>query len=170
MLRSRFPMHMVVAVANNGTIGNEAALPWRLSSDLQRFKRLTMGHALIMGRKTYESIGKLLPGRSTIILSRSQDYRIDGATVTSSLSSALAGLPTGVIPFVVGGAEVYRLAWPYVGQLHLTRVLADVPGDTHLDPFDLRDFEQVEHEHVPSDARNDLPSDYQRWIRIAPPC
>jgi len=156
---------MVVAVARNGVIGNGGALPWRLSVDLQRFKRLTMGHTLLMGRKTYESIGKLLPGRSTVLLSRNPEYRVPGARVVPNIEAALSGLPQDQVPFVVGGAEVYRLAWPLVGYLHLTQVLADVPGDTRLEPLDLKGFDRIEQEMVPADPRNEWPSVYELWVR-----
>lgn len=159
------PLQMVVAVARNGTIGDRDALPWRLSSDLQRFKRLTMGHALLMGRKTYESIGRLLPGRQTIILSRSPSYRIPGAITATSIDEALGSLSPGTIPFVVGGAEIYRHCWPRVGHLHITHVLADVPGDTQLAPLALEAFSRIEHEHVPSDEKNDWPSIYEHWVK-----
>lgn len=158
-------LHLVVAMARNGTIGHRDTLPWRLSSDLQRFKRLTMGHALLMGRKTYESIGKPLPGRQTILLSRQPDYRAAGARVVDSIDAALALLPDSILPFVVGGAEIYRLALPRMRSLHLTRVLADVPGDTRLDPFPLHGFHLVETETVPSDDRNDWPTLYEHWLR-----
>lgn len=156
---------MVVAVARNGTIGDLDTLPWRLSSDLQRFKRLTLGHALVMGRKTYESIGRLLPGRQTIILSRSQSYHVPGAITATSIDDALGGLPPGMIPFVVGGAEIYRHCWPRVSHLHRTLVLADVLGDTQLAPFALDAFTRIEHEYVPSDEKNDWPSIYEHWVK-----
>jgi dihydrofolate reductase len=156
---------MVVAVADNHVIGQADSLPWKLSSDLQRFKRLTMGHALLMGRRTYESIGRLLPGRTTIILSRQSNYSVPGALVAPNLDEALKCLPTGVTPFVVGGAEIYRSAWPRVGVLHVTRVRAQVPGDTRLDPLLLDAFHRVELEHTPADAKNDWPTDYECWIR-----
>lgn len=152
-------------MARNGTIGHRDALPWRLSSDLQRFKRLTMGHALLMGRKTYESIGKPLPGRQTIILSRQPDYQVPGVRVVNSIDAALESLSESTLPFVVGGAEIYRLALPCMQSLHLTRVLADVPGDTRLDPFPLHGFHLAETEYIPSDDRNDWPSLYEHWIR-----
>jgi len=159
------PLQMVVAVARNGTIGDRDALPWRLSSDLQRFKRLTMGHALLMGRKTYESIGRLLPGRQTIILSRSSSYRVPGAFTATTIDDALALIPSGIIPFVVGGAEIYRHCWPRVGHLHITHVMADVSGDTQLAPLALEGFTRIEQEYVPSDEKNDWPSTYEHWVK-----
>lgn len=162
---SDHPFQMVVASANNGTIGNKDALPWRLSRDLQRFKRLTMGHLLVMGRRTYESIGRPLPGRTTVVLTRNPEYRGDGILVATQLDQVLKHLQPGQIPFVVGGAEVYRWAWPRIGVLHWTRVLASVAGDTQLAPLDLHDFKRVTWEHVPADEKNDWPSDYECWVR-----
>ncbi|MFM8398345.1 MAG: dihydrofolate reductase [Pirellula sp.] len=156
---------MVVAMARNGTIGIEDRLPWKLRSDLMRFKRLTMGHSLLMGRKTYESIGRLLPGRKTIILTRQTDYRIEGAAVVHSLEQACEETPAGQRLYVVGGAEIYRLCMPWVEQIHLTRVLADIAGDTVLDALDLHDFSMLESEFVPSDSSNDWPSQYELYER-----
>ncbi|MFN7731258.1 MAG: dihydrofolate reductase [Pirellula sp.] len=161
-------LEMIVARARNGTIGDRDALPWKLHADLQRFKRLTMGHAILMGRKTYESIGRLLPGRQTIILSRRGDWQVPGACVVPSLEAALAIVPPPSIPFVVGGAEIYRLAWPSMRAVHITHVLADVPGDTVLPPLSMEGFRCVESECVGADERNDWPTRYERWMRVDP--
>jgi len=158
-------MSLVVARARNGTIGVEDRLPWKLRSDLMRFKRLTMGHTLLMGRKTYESIGRLLPGRTTMILTRQDDYRVQGATIVHSVEQACAQLPIGQTLFVVGGAEIYRLCLPYVDQIHLTRVLADIVGDTVLEEFPLSVFSLLESEFVPSDLHNEWPSRYEHYER-----
>ncbi|MCY2975892.1 MAG: dihydrofolate reductase [Planctomycetota bacterium] len=150
---NRFPATIVVAVARNGVIGRDNSLPWKLSSDLQRFKRLTMGHALIMGRKTYESIGRPLPGRTTIVLSRSakslqsaQDQKeLEAPTKAASqgpatpkllycehFEEAIDKLPQGTHPFVVGGSEIYKLTLPLVNRIWITRILADVAGDAYM--------------------------------------
>ena len=156
---------MVVAIARNGVIGDGTALPWKLSADLQRFKRLTMGNTLVMGRKTFDSIGKPLPGRTTIVLTRNPNWHFPGVLVAKDLDDALRSLPAGQIPYVVGGAEIYRIAWPYVSHLHWTRVLADAKGDTQLAPFELKSFRCVESELVPADAKNEWPSLYELWVR-----
>lgn len=163
-----FPLHMVVAVADNHVMGLSDGLPWRLSHDLQRFKRLTIGHTMLMGRRTFDSIGRVLPGRTTIVLTRQPGYEATGAWVANGIEAALERLPANTIPFVVGGAEIYRAAWPHVGAVHITRVRAQVPGDTYLDPIDLSEFRRVELEHVPADAKNDWPSDYEFWVRQEP--
>jgi dihydrofolate reductase len=162
-----FPLHMVVAVADNHVMGLGNSLPWKLSTDLQRFKKLTMGHAMLMGRRTFDSIGRVLPGRTTIVLTKQTDYTASGATVAHGIEAALGMIPCGIVPFVVGGAEIYRAAWPRVGVLHITRVRADVPGDTFLEPLDLSHFRRIEVEHVPADLKNDWPSDYECWVRQA---
>jgi dihydrofolate reductase len=158
-------MSLVVALARDGTIGIQDRLPWKLRSDLMRFKRLTLGHTLLMGRKTYQSIGRVLPGRTTMILTRQSDYRVAGATVVQSVKQAWEQLSAGQQLFVVGGAEVYRLCMPFVDQIHRTRVLADVVGDTVLDELDLRGFSLVESQFVPSDLHNQWPSYYEHFER-----
>ena len=158
-------LSLVVAMARNGTIGIEDRLPWKLRCDLMRFKRLTMGNTLLMGRKTYQSIGRLLPGRTTMILTRQADYSVAGALIVHSIQEALAQLPAGQRLFVVGGAEVYRLCMPYVDEVHLTRVLADIDGDTVLEELDLQGFSLLASEFVPSDLHNQWPSRYEHYQR-----
>jgi len=153
----------VVAVARNGTIGRNNSLPWKLRTDLQRFKRLTMGHCLLMGRKTYQSIGKPLPGRQTIVLSRQKGLAIPGVEFVGSLAEAMQTVPEGKIGFVVGGAEVYRLAMPMVRDLYFTCVLADIAGDASFDPFDLTGYDCIEQEYVPADQWNDWPTEFRHW-------
>ncbi|MFM7738727.1 MAG: dihydrofolate reductase, partial [Planctomycetota bacterium] len=116
------PLSLIVAASDNDVIGREGQLPWRLSADLRRFKRLTMGHHLIMGRKTFESIGRPLPGRTTIVLSRQRDYAPAGVVVAHSPEEVLKLVAADSEPFVVGGAEIYRLLLPWVGKIYLTRV------------------------------------------------
>ncbi len=155
----------VVAVAKNGTIGRGNTLPWRLRSDLQRFKRLTMGHSIIMGRKTFESIGKPLPGRQTIVLTRQNDTTIEGVEIANSIADAVALVPNDSTPFVVGGADIYRVAMPMVTNLYLTRVLADIDGDSYFGPWDESDFECLERSFVPADAFNEWPSEFLHFVR-----
>lgn len=160
-----FPLHMVVAVADNHVMGLADGLPWKLSRDLQRFKRLTMGHAMLMGRRTFDSIGRVLPGRTTIVLSRQEGYTIEAGFVASSIDTALSLIPSSMLPFVVGGAEIYKASWARVGVLHVTRVRARIAGDTLLEPLALEDFRRIELEHAPADPKNDWPTDYECWVR-----
>lgn len=152
----------VVAMANNGTIGREGALPWHLRADLQLFRRLTMGHALLMGRKTYESIGKPLPGRDTFVLTKQANLEIPGVKTVRSVEESYGFLGTKTL-FVVGGAEIYRQLLPMCQVVHLTRVLAEPHGDAKLDPIDLRQYRCTEQMYLPANADNDWPSVYQRW-------
>jgi dihydrofolate reductase len=127
---------LVVAVAENGVIGRGNALPWRLPTDLQHFRRLTLGKPVVMGRNTFESIGRPLPGRSNIVISRRPDYAADGVQVVPDLDRALAlaediALIDGVDELlVIGGEQVYRAALPRAQRLYLTQVHAEVDGDT----------------------------------------
>jgi len=158
-------LNAVVAVAQNGVIGRGNALPWKLRSDLQRFKRITMGHALIMGRKTYESIGKPLPGRQTIVLSRSQGTHFEGVDVATNLDQALEMVQKDTQAFVVGGAEIYRLAMPRITHLYLTRILADVDGDAFMDSIDETQFSCVDRTFLQKDEHNEWPTEFLHLVR-----
>lgn len=131
-------------------IGKENKLPWHIREDLQRFKRLTLGHAVIMGRKTYESIGKPLPGRLNVVISRNKNYEAEGCTIVTSLAEAIEKAETnktGEI-FVLGGGEIYAQALGLVSKLHLTVVDADIEGDAFFP--DYSDFKTVvsEEKHL----------------------
>lgn len=123
---------LIVAVSRNGVIGNEGKLPWRLPADLKRFKQLTMGHPILMGRKTFESIGKPLPGRTNIVITRQKDFQACGATVAHSLEEALQMCENEAEVFVIGGAEIYKQALPLADHIYLTRIGQDFQGDTYL--------------------------------------
>lgn len=158
---------IVVAVANNGVIGLDNQLPWRLKSDLQRFKKLTMGHALIMGRKTFDSIGRLLPGRQTIIVTRNPELRIENALMASSLQDAIAKTPEGMDCFVIGGAEIFRQAMPHAQKMLVTRVLAAVEGDTYFEDWDRTEWELKQSSHYPATNDDDWPTNFEVWDRRA---
>ncbi len=137
----------IVAMSKNWVIGREGALPWRLSEDLKRFKSLTMGHPIIMGRKTFESIGKVLPGRQNIVISRQEGFQIEGATVVPSLERALeVGRAQGQEVFIVGGGEIYRLALPLIQKLYLTLVSATIEGDAFFPVFDWNEWVELNRE------------------------
>ena len=125
---------LVVAVASNGVIGADGALPWHIPADLRRFKALTMGKPMVMGRKTFESLPGLLPGRRHIVLTRDAGWRADGAEVAPSLDAALAMAGDGPVA-VIGGAEIFALALPRAARIELTEVHADVAGDTTMPPL-----------------------------------
>jgi dihydrofolate reductase len=149
----------LVAMADNGVIGRDNALPWHLPDDLKRFKALTMGHALLMGRRTYDSIGKSLPGRRNLVLTRNRQWCAPGCEPVGTVAQAQE-LARGSTLFVIGGAEVFALCWPIVGRLELTEVHADVAGDTKLTGFDRRDWREVGRERHAADERHAWPFDF----------
>lgn len=156
---------LIVAVAENGIIGRGGQLPWRLSADLQRFKQLTMGHTIIMGRRTWESIGRALPGRNMVVVTRQPDYRVDvaGVAMAASLTEAIefARAAGDDEAFVIGGAELYREALAKAQRLYYTRVLADVEGDTRFPTINWDEWRRIESTKHPPDAKNDYPCEFE---------
>ena len=142
-------------MARNYVIGKDNKLPWRLSIDLKRFRALTMGHHIVMGRKTFESIGRLLPGRKTVIVSRNPRYRIEGASVVASVDAAINACGDDAEIFFIGGAELYRQVLDRVERLYLTEVEADVDGDAHFPPFNRRDWIEISREAFPANELNE---------------
>ncbi|RLA56311.1 MAG: dihydrofolate reductase [Gammaproteobacteria bacterium] len=151
---------VIVAAAENGVIGSNNALPWHLPQDLRYFKRVTMGKPIVMGRKTFESIGRPLPGRTNIVITRNPDFRAEGVRVVASLDEALrlAGdiaVIDGVRELVViGGAEIYRAAIPRADRLYITEVHASVQGDALLPPIDWGRWREVGREHHGASDQN----------------
>jgi dihydrofolate reductase len=141
----------IVAMASNRVIGAGNQLPWRLSADLARFKKLTMGHTLVMGRKTYESIGRPLPGRTFVVVTRQQDYAPQGVTVAHSVDEALAlaGARGDDEVFIAGGADLYAQTVDRWNRLYLTRIAREFPGDTYFPEVDLSGWRLVEDEQHP---------------------
>ena len=160
---------IIVAVAENGIIGRRGKLPWRLSADLQRFKRLTMGHTIIMGRRTWESIGRALPGRRSVVVTRQQDYVIDVAAVakSASLEAAieLAKAAGDDEAFIIGGAELYHAALALANRLHYTRVRAEIDGDTTFPNISWDDWRLVESAEHPADDKNEFPCAFEVYER-----
>lgn len=154
----------IVAMADNGVIGLDNGLPWHLPDDLKRFKSLTMGHAVIMGRKTWESIGKALPGRQNIVLTRNRGWRATGceAAATPAEALTLAGEAT---PFVIGGAEIFSVFWPVVARLELTEVHAAPAGDVRLAGFDRRAWREIFREERAADERHASPFSFVALVR-----
>lgn len=150
---------LVLARARNGVIGNRGALPWHLPDDLKRFKRMTVGKPVIMGRKTFESIGKPLPGRQNIVLTRDPDWRAEGVSVVANLAEAIAA--AGLDPraraegiMVIGGAQIYAEALPSATRIELTEVDAEPEGDTVMPAFDPARWQETAREtHAPADGR-----------------
>lgn len=129
-------LSLIVAHANNNVIGYQNQLPWHLPEDLKRFKQLTMGHHIIMGRKTYASLGRLLPGRTSVIVTRDPSFAVEGAKVAHSLPEAIVACADDDEPFLIGGAELYQAGLPYVTRLYITRVDMEVTGDAFFPPLD----------------------------------
>ena len=153
---SALPLTIVVAVAENGVIGRDNALPWRLRGDLRRFRAITWGKPMIVGRRNWDAIGRPLPGRETVVLSRQHGFSPDGARAASDWEEAkhvateLAGMLGADEIIVAGGAEIYRLALPETSRLRITRVHARPPGDVVLPPVDEAAFEEVFRETHPA--------------------
>ena len=137
---------ILVAMASNRTIGINNKLPWRCPEDLKHFKALTMGHHLIMGRKTFDSIGKPLPGRTTVVVSRNHELKIAGCIMAHSLEQAIAACIGDSEIFVVGGAELYAQAMPLMGTLYITEIQKEVEGDAHFPEFKRDEWQEVSRE------------------------
>lgn len=159
------PLAIVVAAAENGVIGKDGGLPWHLPDELRHFKKLTLGHTLVMGRKTWESIGRPLPGRRSLVLSRQPGYQAAGAEVLPDFA-ALAGLELAAPPvFVIGGVSLFSEALPLAQDLHLTRVHGNPEGDTYLPPIDFAAWQLLAEESHPADERHAYAYTYQHWRR-----
>lgn len=154
---------LIFAQSENGVIGRDGRLPWHLPADLKRFKALTTGHTLVMGRKTYESIGRPLPDRRSIVITRNPKLQIDGVDVVASLDEALA-LAEGDL-FVIGGATVYALALPRADRIYRTVVHATIEGDVTLDEWDERGWRLVSRERREADDRHAYAITFEVWER-----
>lgn len=156
---------LIAAVAANGVIGDNNALPWRLPEDLRRFKALTLGHPVIMGRKTFESIGRPLPGRRNIVISRNREYAAAGCEVAASLEAALEACRNGSDEvFIIGGAQIYAEALPLAQRLYMTEVHCAFEGDAHFPAFDRREWNEIQRE--PCISENGMNCDFLIYERI----
>ncbi|HVN43130.1 MAG TPA: dihydrofolate reductase [Steroidobacteraceae bacterium] len=158
---------IIVAADEHGGIGWQGRLPWHLPDDLKRFKALTMGRPIVMGRKTWESIGRPLPGRLNIVITRQPGFHAEGARTAGSLAEALAVAGGAEEVFVIGGAEIYALALPLAGRIHLTRVHATFDSDARFPPLDETVWEEVAREDRPVDARHAFPCSFIELRRRA---
>ena len=155
----------IVAAADNNAIGKDNELLWHLPNDLRFFKQTTSGHAVIMGRKTYESVGKPLPNRRNLVVTRQKDYVLEGAEVVHSLEAALARCADETEVFIVGGEEIYRQALPITHRVYLTRVHANLPGDAYFPSLDERDCVLVSEEKHNPDERHAYGYSFQVYER-----
>jgi dihydrofolate reductase len=159
---------IIVAVAQNGAIGSNNSLPWHLPDDLKRFKALSLGKPVVMGRRTFDSIGRPLPGRTNIVVSRQSGRVIEGVRVVHSLDEALAA--AGAVPevVVIGGAEIFRQVLPRTDTIHLTRVHAHVDGDVFFPEIDPAKWRETAVEHHTADARHQYAFSFVTLQRIGP--
>lgn len=157
---------LIAAVARNGVIGRDGGIPWRIPGDLPRFKRITMGHPVIMGRRTWESLGRPLPGRRNLVISRAPDLALPGAEVYPSLRAALDACAGSAEVFVIGGTDAYREALPLAQRLLLTEIDADIEGDAYFPPFDRSHWREVAREEHPARADNPLAFAYVDYERV----
>ena len=148
---------IVVAVARNGVIGRDNRLPWKLPKDLAYFKRVTMGHPVVMGRRTWESIGKALPGRLNIVVTHNPSLEAPGAAVVTSLADAWKAAGNADEVSIIGGTSIFRETLPTADRIHLTEVEADVAGDTFFPEFDRVAWVEQEVERHPADERHEHP-------------
>ncbi len=149
-------LYIIVAIANNNVIGNENRLIWHLPADLKHFKNLTMGHTMIMGRKTYESIGQPLKGRKTIIVTRQQDYQAPGCQIAHSLDDAIRMAKDEKEVFVAGGAQIYQqvIDHPALKKMFVTRIYANFDGDSFFPAIDPEKWEPIDREDHDADEKN----------------
>jgi dihydrofolate reductase len=145
---------LVVAVTENDVIGRDNGMPWHLPDDLKYFKARTMGKPMLMGRKTFESIGKPLPGRTSVVLTRDPSWRAEGVVVVRSLGEALGWAKDVPELCAIGGAEIFRLVMPLARRLFVTRIRATIDGDTFFPKPDPREWREVERTEHPADARH----------------
>lgn len=139
---------MIAAAAENNALGKDNDLIWHISEDLKRFKRLTTGHAIIMGRKTFESMPKALPNRTNIVLTKRKDYQAQGAEVVHTVEDALELVKEDVQPFIIGGGQIYSLFMPLCDRIELTRVHHEFEADVYFPDIDLNEFEVIAEEYV----------------------
>ena len=145
---------ILVATDERGAIGRDGGLPWHLPNDPKRFKSLTMGKPIVMGRKTWDSIGRPLPGRLNVVITRQAGYAAAGVTIVPSLEAALAAAGQAEEICVIGGAEIYQQALPMTERIHLTRIHATVPADTFFPALESKDWREVGREDHPADEKH----------------
>ena len=167
LIYRRMKISAIVAMGNNRVIGVDNKMPWHLPSDLRYFKQITMGHPMIMGRKCFDSIGKPLPGRTTIVLSRNESLSIGGCVMKSSLQEALGfakNLNTDEI-FIVGGAEIYNLSKPMWTKIYVTHVDVSIKGDTFFPEIDLSDWRVILNDPRKKDKKNAFDFTFRQYTK-----
>jgi len=162
-------LSIIAALSSNNVIGRDNDLPWHLSTDLKRLKALTMGHHMIMGRKTYDSIGRPLPGRTFVVITRDPSFAAEGVKIVHSLEDAIQVAAGDDEPFIAGGAQIFEQAIHRADRMYLTRVHAEIEGDTWFPDFDdVSEWQLTDAEHFDADEKNDYPFSFLTYDRVAP--
>lgn len=158
-------MEIVVAMTNNNVIGQDGDMPWHLPADLAHFKKLTSGHAIVMGRRTWESIGRSLPNRLNIVITRQEQYEANGATVVHSLKEAMS-VAGALRIFVIGGGQIYKEAMPLTCCLHITKINSTLEGDTSFPTVDESVWRCEKSVNRPADDKNQYDLSFETWRRV----
>ncbi|MCQ2959235.1 MAG: dihydrofolate reductase [Bacteroidales bacterium] len=160
-------LSIIVAISENNVIGKDNALLWRLSGDMQFFKKTTTGHHIIMGRKTFDSLGKrLLPNRTSIVITRNTDYDMpEGGIVAHSVEDAISKVQNEEEAFVIGGEQIYKAALSFANTLYVTRVHHSFDGDAFFPEIDTNQWELVSEEHCSADEKNEYDYSFQKFVR-----
>ena len=153
-MKIKMIISIIAAMGKNNVIGNKNSLPWKLPADMKHFKELTLGKPVIMGRKTFESIGKPLPKRINIIITRDEDYKAEGCVVAHSLDEALKAAGNAEEVMVIGGAQIYKEFLPKADKMHLTLIDADFEGDAYFPEYNIEEWEEVSYEEHERDKDN----------------
>ena len=160
-------LSIIVAMDRNRVIGNNDTLPWHISADLKNFKKITMGKPIVMGRKTHESIGRPLPGRENIIITRDESYHAEGCTVLNSIEAVFEHCKDVDEVMITGGAEIYKYTLPKAARLYLTEVHTEVEGDTRFPGFERNDWQEISREAFRADEKNDFDYSFVILERIS---
>lgn len=147
-------LSIIVAVSENNVVGKENKLPWKLSADLKHLKSLTMGHHIIMGRKTWESLGKALPGRINVVITTDKNFKAEGGVVVQSLKEALTVSSSDDEIFIFGGGKIFKEAMPLVKKIYMTKVHSIIDGDTFFPVLDMKDWKETSREDFKADEKN----------------
>jgi len=157
---------MIAAVAENNALGKNNELVWHLPNDFKRFKSLTTGHYIIMGRKTFESFPKPLPNRTHVVITRQKDYCPEGCIVVDSIEKAIAICPENETSFIIGGGEIYNLGLPFADQLEITKVHHSFEADAFFPEINLREWKEMQSEFNPIDDKHQYAFTYQSFIKV----
>jgi dihydrofolate reductase len=158
-------LSIIVALSENNVVGRDNGLPWKLSADLKRLKTLTMGHHIIMGRKTWESLGRALPGRVNVVITSDLNYTAEGGVVVHSLNEAMSVSESDNEPFIFGGGKVFSEALPLVQKIYMTRVHAELEGNAFFPELEMNDWEEISREEFKADGKNQYDYSFVTLVR-----